>query len=158
MKNIQDIQSFVKYKAPICLIFDYEGVLSSYANTFSTDNFNPMMKRVLENYAKKSYIKVVILIRGNDKKFIKKLKMSAKNLEFYSPEKLEIEDLYENMDAKMKIVYFGDDISVVEKIKEKDGVLVCVDYTDEKVKKQASFSITSSKLEEFIIQTNNLYL
>jgi len=158
MKNIQDVQYFVKYKAPLCLIFDYEGVLSSYAKTFSADNFNPMIKRVLENYAKKAYIKVVILIKGNDKKIIKKLKMSAKNLEFLSPEKFEVADLYENMDEKMKIVYFGDDISVVEKIKEKDGVVVCIDYTDENVKKQANFLITANKLEEFIIQTNNLYL
>lgn len=158
MKSIQDVQYRVKYKAPLCLIFDYEGVLSSYAKTFSAESFNPMIKRVLENYAKKDYIKVVILIKEEDKKILKKLKMSAKNLEFEAPENLEMEVLYKNMDEKMRLVYFGEEPSVIKKMKQNEGTIVCVDSRGKDCNKKADFFVTQGQLEEFIIQTNNLYL
>ncbi|MDD3766502.1 MAG: hypothetical protein PHF89_04850 [Eubacteriales bacterium] len=158
MKNIQDVQNFIGNKSHVCLLFDYEGVLSSYSHTFSADSFNPMMKRVLENYAKKEYIKVVILLPEKNKKILKKLKMNADNLEFCPMQELDIPSLYNNMNEKMRLVYFGNNLSVATKIKEAGGTVVCIESISEEVKALMNFSVTKGRLEEFIMHTNNLYL
>lgn len=158
MKNIQDIQNLIGNKDHICLLFDYEGVLSSYSRTFSAESFNPMIKRVLENYAKKEHIKIVILLPEKNKKILKKLKINAENMEFYPIAELDVAALYNNMNDKMRIVYFGNNLEVAQKLKDANGVVIAVDFISDELKALMNFSMTKNRLEEFIIHTNNLYL
>lgn len=62
MNSLQDIQYNIQEKEKMHIIMDYEGVISMLNGSYNTELFNPLYKRIFENFAKKEFVDFTILI------------------------------------------------------------------------------------------------
>ncbi len=255
MKNLKCIEGKIKDKDKLVIIIDYDGIITQFRPETNSIMFNSMFKRILQNFAKKEYIKVKIItdkkisdfkktseltsdwikifgVYGAEEELENQLSVNVddelmKTLEkFYSElkkkcgklERITIEnkkcsialhyrlankniedeclktfkslvkkfntennfkinkrnDYIEvipneieknkviakisNNNPEHQIIYIGDDISLFKETKKHNGIAVGIKPICSKSEKVVDFSVSQNQLEEFFINTNNLYL
>src|SRR5574344_3029070 len=140
MNIIENIQENLKNKIKTCFIIDYNEILSDYTKNFSDTNFNPMAKRILENFGKKKYIQVIILGEKNDLKVLKKVKFSAPDLDFFDNETFLKK--FNKINKKSEVIYFGCQEIVGNIIKQNDGKFIGIFPLDKACEKLADGKIS----------------
>ncbi len=156
MNNLQDIQYNIKEKEKMHIIMDYDGVISSLNSSYSSDLFNPLYKRIFENFAKKDFITFTVLIDKKDKRFRPKSIYKNSNIQYADIEdfKTTLESL---TDSAYDVVYFGNDKDIVSFFKKNKLFSIGID-PDEKKKKKYTMWLSKDSFIKFLTETNNVYL
>lgn len=156
MNNLQDIQYNIKEKEKMHIIMDYNGVISALNSSYSTDLFNPLYKRIFENFAKKEFINFTVLIDKKDKRFRPKSIYKNTNLQFADIE--EFKSTLETLpDSGYDSVYIGNDKDIVSFFKKNKLFSIGID-PDEKKKKKYTMWLSKDSFIKFLTETNNVYL
>ncbi len=96
MKNFNCLEEKIKNKSNLSIILDYDGVITTITPEMNSSLFNPIFKRILENFAKKDYLKMNII---SDKKvcdFKKSFDIKKTNIKIFGIYGCEVEHLEEH--------------------------------------------------------------
>lgn len=172
MKNIEDLEKKFKAKNDILLILDYHGTITSTEPRVNSPLSNTTFKRVLENFARKEYIKIVIITDRTISAFKKEFGISLEEIDIYGvsndefqnekgasfkKEEQIIDDVFAQ-NKKYNVIYAGDDKTLISKVKELGGNAIGILPLCPKGEKLVDFCVSQNKFEEFLITANNLYL
>ncbi len=172
MKNIEDLERRFKRKDNVILIFDYNGTITSIEPKMNSPLANTTFKRVLENFARKEYIKVIIITDRQIDEFKKEFGLGSSAIDIYGFSNNEFcnesgasyakeENIIADVAAKnseYEIIYMGDDKTLIAKTKELNGLAVGILPLCKDGEKLVDFSLSQNKFEEFLLTANNLYL
>lgn len=156
MYTLDDIQYNIKEKEKMHIIMDYDGVISSLNSSYSTELYNPLYKRIFENFAKKEFIVFTVLINKKDKKF--KPKSIYKNTALEYADIAEFKEVADSLlENEYVPIYFGNDKDLVKFFKKNKLFSVGIGV-DEKSKKSYSVNLSKDAFIKFLTETNNVYL
>jgi len=157
MHQLEDIQYNIKEKEKMHIIMDYEGVISSLNSSYSTELFNPLYKRIFENFAKKEFVNFTVLINKKDKKF--KPKSIYKNTALLYADIAEFKETLESLitDNEYQPIYFGYEKEVVKFFKKNKLFSIGI-AVEEKAKKSYAVNLSKDGFIKFLTETNNVYL
>ena len=172
MKNIEDLEKKLKTKASISMVLDYNGTVTSTEPKINSPFSNTIFKRVLENFARKDYIKIIVITGRKISDFREEFGISLEEIDIYgySDNKFHNDDgtsfakkeaILDEVLAKnpyYDVIYIGDDKSLIGKTKKLEGSSIGILPLCEAGEKLVDFSISQNKFEEFLITANNLYL
>lgn len=157
MKKLEDIQYNIKEKNKMHIIMDYEGVISSLNSSYSTELFNPLYKRIFENFAKKEFINFTVLINKKDKKF--KPKSIYKNTNLLYEDITEFKENLDNLisNDEYDLLYMGSEKDIVKFFKKNKLFLIGIE-PEEKMKKSYTLWLSKDSFIKFLTETNNVFL
>lgn len=172
MKNIDDLEKKFKSKANILMVLDYDGTVTSTEPRINSPFSNAIFKRVVENFARKDYIKMVMVTNRKISDFRKEFEIESDTIEIYGhlddkfcnesgvsfAKKEDIMDEVFAQNAEYNIIYAGDDKLLMSKTKEMEGNTVGILPLCKEGEKLVDFSISQNTFEDFLITTHNVYL
>lgn len=172
MKNIEDLEKKFKNKASILMVLDYDGTVAPTEPRINSAFANAIFKRILENFARKSYIKIMVITSREVNEFKKEFGLSLKEIDIYGYSDNEFRNEQGTSFAKKEniideafaqkpeydVIYAGDDKTLIAKTKELKGNAIGILPLCKTGGKLVDFSVSQSKFEEFLITTHNLYL
>lgn len=156
MNSLQDIQYNIQEKEKMHIIMDYEGVISMLNGSYNTELFNPLYKRIFENFAKKEFVDFTILIDKKDKKFKPKSIYKNTNLNYADIKEFK-ESLETLADSEFEPLYIGNDKDIVKFFKKNKMFLIGIE-PEEKMKKSYTLWLSKDSFIKFLTETNNVYL
>ncbi len=172
MKNIADFEKRFKDKANILMVLDYNGTITSIEPKLNSPLSNTKFKRVLENFVRKDYIKIIIITDRQIKEFKNEFGINSEKIDIYGffdnrfknesgkeiikKENIIAEIIAEN--PENEVIYVGDDKQLIAKIKQLKGYAIGILPLCTKGEKLVDFAISQNKFEESLITANNLYL
>lgn len=156
MNTLQDIQYNIQEKEKMHIIMDYEGVISMLNGSYNTELFNPLYKRIFENFAKKEFVDFTILIDKKDKKFKPKSIYKNTNLNYADIKEFK-ESLETLADSEFEPLYIGNDKDIVKFFKKNKMFLIGIE-PEEKMKKSYTLWLSKDSFIKFLTETNNVYL
>lgn len=156
MNTLQDIQYNIQEKEKMHIIMDYEGVISLLNGSYSTELFNPLYKRIFENFAKKEFVDFTILIDKKDKKFKPKSIYKNTNLNYADTKEFK-ESLETLADSEFEPLYIGNEKDIVKFFKKNKMFSIGIE-PEEKMKKSYTLWLSKDSFIKFLTETNNVYL
>ncbi len=172
MKNISDFEGIFKNKTNVALILDYNGTVAPTEPTINSPLSNIRFKRILENFSKKTFVKIMIITNRSIKEFKDEFGVDFEEIDVYGVVDKTIqneegttfakeEDIVANILEENKsynVIYIGDDKSLIKKVKTLGGNAIGILPLCDKGAKLVDFPISQNKFEESLITINNLYL
>lgn len=156
MNSLQDIQYNIQEKEKMHIIMDYEDVISMLNGSYNNELFNPLYKRIFENFAKKEFIDFTILIDKKDKKFKPKSIYKNTNLNYIDIKEFK-ETLETLVESEFEPLYIGNDKDIVKFFKKNKMFLIGIE-PEEKMKKSYTLWLSKDSFIKFLTETNNIYL
>lgn len=172
MKNISDFEKIFKNKTNVSLVLDYNGTIAPTEPTINSPLSNIRFKRILENFSKKSFVKIMIITNRSIKEFKDEFGIDFKEIEVYGA----VNKTFQNDEGKVfakkedilvdindnnksdNVIYIGDDKSLIKKVKAIGGNAIGILPLCDKGTKLVDFPVSQNKFEESLITINNLYL
>src|SRR5574344_906840 len=172
MKNILHFEELFKVKTNILLVLDYNGTIAPTEPKINSPLSNTIFKRVLENFSRKNYVKLVIITDRTIKEFKNEFRIDLNDIAVYGlldnkfqseegkifkKKEAIIKEIIEN-NPSYKFIYAGDDKVLIQKTTESNALAIGILPLCDKGEKLVDFSISQNKFEESLITINNLYL
>lgn len=171
MKNILHFEELFKNKTNILLVLDYNGTIAPTEPKINSPLSNTTFKRVLENFSRKNYIKIVIITDRSIKEFKNEFGVNFNEINIYGLSDKNFQNeasqlftkkediILDIIDANpsYKIIYAGDDKLLIKKTKKLNGYTIGILPLCAEGEKLVDFSISQNKFEESLITINNLY-
>jgi len=173
MKNIDDLEKKFKTRAHIAMVLDYDGTVASVEPKISSPfSSGTIFKRILENFASKSYINVTVITGREISDFRTEFGINSKEIdicgfadnEFYSEygapfkKKENIVDEVFGQNPDCEVIYIGDDKLLMAKTKKLGGSAIGIPPLCKEGENLVDFSVSQNSFEEFLLTVNNLYL
>lgn len=172
MKNIEDLEKKLKNKADILMVLDYDGTIASTEPKINSPFSNTIFKRVLENFARKDYIKIVVITGREISEFKEEFGLSLEEINIYGcsnnkfynehgvsyTKKENIIDEAFAQNPEYEVIYIGDDKSLIARTKELKGSAMGIPPLCKEGEELVDFSVPQNKFEDFFIMAHNLYL
>lgn len=172
MKNIEDLEKKLKNKADILMVLDYNGTITPTEPKINSPFSNTIFKRVLENFARKDYIKIVAITGREISEFKEEFGLSSEEISIYGCSDNKFYDEHGASYAKKEniidetfaknpeydVIYIGDDKLLIARTKELKGNTMGIPPLCKEGEELVDFSVPQSKFEDFLIMAHNLYL
>lgn len=172
MKNILQFEELFKNKMNVLLLLDYNGTIAPTEPKINSPLSNTTFKRVLENFSRKSYVKIAIITDRSINEFKNEFGINLEEIDVYglSGKKFHdeegkiytkkqdiIKEIIEN-NPTYEFIYAGDDKVLIKTAKDLNGNAIGILPLCDKGESLVDFQISQNRFEESLIAINNLYL